>query len=322
MDFDLSDDQAALADGIEALVVGRFGRDTVRAMMSSGGINRTSWNELADTGVFGLPVAEVDGGVGLGWADAVVVFEQLGRGLVPGPIAGTALAAGLVDGAISGARVVGTIERPPTGVQTFIEYGEVIDDLVVVDDAGLWLLDPKDCSLDIAEHPLDPLTPIAVTAELGAGERVAGPESSVLWRTRGAVLRSALQLGLAAGATELAVAFAKEREQFGKPIGQFQAIKHLCADMAARVEVARAAVYFAGVALDDDEVGDPHRAASVAAIVASQAGEQNGKDCVQVHGGMGYTWEVDAHLFLKRSWALDYSFGSRNDHAERVASLL
>lgn len=322
MDFDLSADQVALADAISALVDGRFGRDDIRAMIDTGGIDRGRWHELAETGVFGLAVPEADGGVGLGWADTVVVFEQLGRGLVPGPLVATTLAAGLIEGALTGDRVVAAIEPPAGADLAYVEYGGVIDDLVVIADDGLWRHPVEQDHYEVAEHPLDPLTPISTTPQLSGGEQIAGPELAVLWRTRGTVLRSALQLGLAAGATELAVAYAMEREQFGKPIGQFQAIKHLCADMVARTEVARAAVYFAGVTLDDPEVGDAGRAAAVAAIVASQAGEQNGKDCVQIHGGMGYTWEVDAHLFLKRSWALDHSFGSRTDHAEFMAASL
>jgi alkylation response protein AidB-like acyl-CoA dehydrogenase len=136
---------------------------------------------------------------------------------------------------------------------------------------------------------------------------------------RGAVLTSAVQLGLAEGALELATAYAKERQQFGKVIGSFQAIKHLCADMVARVEVCRAAVYMAGVCLDDPEVGDPARAASVARVLANAASSDNGRDCVQVHGGMGYTWEVDAHLFVKRAWVLATAYGSSDEHADRLA---
>src|SRR5690606_12740868 len=167
-----------------------------------------------------------------------------------------------------------------------------------------------------------PLTPVWRVPELPAGTRVADADTARAMRTRGAVLTAALQLGLAEGATELATAYAKERRQFGKPIGQFQAIKHICADMISRVEVCRAAVYMAGVCLDDPEVGDPVRAASAARIVADNASSDNGKDCVQVHGGMGYTWEVDAHLFVKRAWVLATTFGTADQHAERLAALV
>ena len=129
-------------------------------------------------------------------------------------------------------------------------------------------------------------------------------------------------LGLAEAATDLAVAFAKDRQQFGRPIGAFQALKHLMADMFARAEVARGAVYAAGVTLDDPAVGSVVRAVAAAKLTASEAALANGKTCIQVHGGMGYTWEIDAHLFLKRAYALEPAFGTRDDWADTMADLL
>ena len=128
----------------------------------------------------------------------------------------------------------------------------------------------------------------------------------------------AMQVGIASKCTELAVAYAKEREQFGKPIGSFQAVKHICADMLVRAEVARAAVHAAGVMLDDTSAGDAARAAAAAKVVADEAAFRNGKDCVQVHGGMGFTWEVDVHLYLKRAAVLSQQFGTASEHAERM----
>src|SRR5690606_4779181 len=246
-----------------------------------------------------------DGGVGLGYGDALLVFEQLGRSLVPGPLVGTFLAAGLVDGAASGDAVVHGIERPdPVNEVVVIEYLGARDALLVLDEQGVGQIDPRSLDATALHTPLDPLTPAWRVADLPQGTKVADADVAQALRTRGAVLIAALQLGLAAGATELATEYAKERQQFGRPIGQFQAIKHICADMISRVEVCRAAVYMAGVCLDDPEVGDPARAAAAARIVADRAASENGRDCVQVHGGMGYTWEVDAHLYVKRAWVL------------------
>ena len=173
--------------------------------------------------------------------------------------------------------------------------------LLVLDGEGVWQVDPSTLVGTPFHMPLDPLTPASVVDALPQGDKIAGSDVADDLRVKGATMTSAFQLGLAEGATELATAYAKERQQFGKPIGQFQAIKHICADMISRVEVCRAAVYMAGVSLDDPEVGDPARAASSARIVANNTSSENGKDCVQVHGGMGYTWEVDAHLFVKRA---------------------
>lgn len=321
MDFELSEDQEALRDGIRALCEGRFSSEAVRALQGDGGVERGRWRELAETGVFSLVLAESDGGVGLGWADAVVVFEELGRSLVPGPLVGTLVAAGTVEGAAEGETVVGLVERPAHG-PAYVEYLPVIDTLVVLDDDGVRQIDPSGLTAELAARPLDPLTPVGIVAELPRGDLIGDAALAGSWRLRGSVLTSALQLGLAQGATELAVDYAKERQQFGKPIGSFQAVKHLCADMVASVEVCRAAVYMAGVCLDVPEVGDAVRAASVARILADETSSHCGKDCVQVHGGMGYTWEVDAHLYLKRAWALATAFGSADDHAEAMAALV
>ena len=322
MDFELSEDQLALVDGMRSLLAGRFSIEAVRALEHSGGIDRARWRELAETGVFSLALPEADGGVGLGWIDAVLVFEELGRALVPGPLVGSALAAGLVDGAASGEVLVGMIERPKDGDPVYVEHPSGIDTLLVLDADGVWQVDPKGLELHHIHKPLDILTPAARAAALPQGDKIADAATAATLRARGAVLTSALQLGLAEGSCELATAYAKERQQFGKPIGQFQAIKHICADMVGRVEVLRAAVYMAGLCLDDAEIEDPVRAASMARIIANTASSENGKDCVQVHGGMGYTWEVDAHLFLKRAWALSSAFGTSDDHAEAMASFV
>lgn len=320
MDFELSDDQLALVDGMRSLLAGRFDIEAVRSLEASGGVDRARWRELAETGVFSLALPEAGGGVGLGWVDAVLVFEELGRAVVPGPLVATTVAAGLVEGAASGDVVVGMIERPKGDDPIYVEHPSSIDVLVVLDADGAWQVDPKVLELHHLHKPLDFLTPAARATALPQGERIADAATAATVRARGAVLTSALQLGLAEGACELATAYAKERQQFGKPIGQFQAVKHICADMVGRVEVARAAVYMAGLSLDDAEVEDPVRAAAMARIVANHAASENGKDCVQVHGGMGYTWEVDAHLYLKRAWVLATAFGSSDEAAETMAA--
>ena len=141
-------------------------------------------------------------------------------------------------------------------------------------------------------------------------------------RMQGAALTAGQLLGIAEAATDLAVAYSKERVQFDRPIGTFQALKHLMADMLVRAEVARGAVYAAGVTLDDPVVGSVERAVGAAKITAAEAAIANAATSVQVHGGMGYTWEVDAHLHFKRAYALEAQFGTREDWSERIADLL
>ena len=320
MDFDLNEDEAALQEGIRSFCAGRFDMETVRGLEASAGVDRGRWRELADTGVFGLRLPEAEGGVGLGMTEAVLVFEELGRAVVPGPILATHLAAGLVDGAMSGERVVGLVERPAHPI--LVEHLDALDALVVVDDQGLHLVEAGAVTGEPVGHPLDPLTPLHVVADLPAGEAIGDPEDAARWRLEGSVLAAAQLLGIAGATVELGTAYAKEREQFGKPIGTFQAVKHILADMLTRAEVARAAVYAAGVTLDDPSVGDPARAAHGAKLIAGEAGIANGKACIQVHGGMGFTWEVDAHLYLKRAFVLDTVFGSGDYHAEAMAALV
>ena len=319
MDLELSDDQVALQEGIASLCEGRFDIDTVRAMADTGGVDRDRWAELGETGVFSLVLDEADDGVGLQYTDAVIVFEQLGRFLVPGPLVGTFLAAGVVEGAATGQTLVGVIERAEgTGV---VAFPEVIDQLLILDNDGMWLVAASELEFAPQPIPVDPLTPVARVEQLPQGERIGSAEDAEVARSRGALLTAALQLGLAVGSTELAVAYAKEREQFGKPIGAFQAVKHLCAEMATIVEVLRAAVYSAACCHIDPAAGDPAHASSVAKIMSFHV-EEVARNGVQVHGGMGFTWEVDAHLFLKRSWALDHNFGDEEYHAEQVARAL
>jgi alkylation response protein AidB-like acyl-CoA dehydrogenase len=286
MDLDLSADQVALRDGIAALLEGRFGMDRVR-----GGFDREMFAELAEAGVFSLPAD------GFSWADCTIVFEQLGRFCVPGPV-----------------------DEPDAagGDQIWVEHLDVLEDLVVCAPNAVRHVDPAALAGSESSWPLDPLTPVARIDVLPAGTAIDADVPEL--RRRGAVLTAALQLGLADRCTELAVEYAKERVQFDRPIAGFQAIKHLCADMLVRTEVARAAVYAAGAHLDDPNEPGLDRSISGAKVLAGEAAVVNGKSAMQVYGGMGFTWEVDVHLYLKRAWVLDTHFGSGDVHADAVAA--
>ena len=306
MDFELSADQLALRDGIRSLCDGRFPIKRVRD-----GFDRPACAELAEAGVFSLRAD------GFGAGDAAVVFEELGRAAVPGPLVWMYLAHGVVDGIAGGLEIAR--RHPPW----LVEHLDVLDTLLVIDDQGVDALPAaKIVGAVPVTRPLDPLTPVHRVEQLPAGERVGDADLLAGWRLEGAVVTAAFLVGIAQACTDLSLVYARERRQFDRPIGSFQAIKHLLADMLVRTEVARASVHAAACTLDDPDVGDVARAIAGAKLLAGEAAITNGKTATQVHGGMGFTWEVDVHLYLKRAWALDTVLGSVDEHADAVAATL
>jgi alkylation response protein AidB-like acyl-CoA dehydrogenase len=285
--FQLTDEQRALREGIRALLDGRFGRDALRAAVDDhpGTLDRALWRELGAAGLFALRLPENAGGLGLGLPEAVVVFEELGRALVPGPLVATFLAAGEVPGADTGDTVVTSPYGP------HLPWADASDVVRGTAEGA------------VSTDSVDPLTPL---------QRLPRPAPVP---AEAALLLAAEQAGSAARTLDMAVEHARQREQFGQPIGAFQAVKHLCADMLARVEVARVAVYAAAV------TGDPVEAAA-ARLLADEAAVRGARDCLQVHGGMGFTWEADVHLHLKRAWVRAALAGGARDAEEILAAAL
>jgi len=321
VDFRLSDDQEALRDGIRAFCEGGFPAEKLAERARAGGFDAAQWRELAGMGVFGLRLPESQGGVGLGMGDAVLVFAELGRRLVPGPLLWSHLGAALLEGAASGDCVVGGIEVDGGG-PLLVEHAAQLDALLVLYPDRVERLEPAAFGGEALDVPLDPLTPLRHVRSLPPGARLGGPELATRLRLEGAALAAAELLGIAEATQELAVAYAKQREQFGRAIAGFQSIKHMLADMFVRQEMARAAVYAAGATLDEPDVGDAARAVASAKVVAGEAAMRNARACIQVHGGMGYTWEMPPHYYLKRTWVLSTCFGSSEDHEERLAGCL
>ncbi|MEV4876216.1 acyl-CoA dehydrogenase family protein [Streptomyces cyaneofuscatus] len=293
MDFQLSDDQRALRSGMRDLLGAVFDRDRMRAAVERrGGVDRGLWRELGGAGFFALRLPEEAGGVGLGLPEAVLLFEEAGRALLPGPLVATHLAAGVVKGAAEGEAVVTVAEGGGRPVADLVGA----DAVLVAGGAGVLAGEGLEAFVAGAApvRSMDPLTPLHRVEGRSAG--TAAPEAYPgALRREGALLTAAEQLGSAARTTEMAVQHAGAREQFGAPIGSFQAVKHLCADMLARTEPARGALYAAAV------TGDPVEIAA-AKLLADEAAVRNARDCLQIHGGMGFTWEADVHLHLKRAW--------------------
>ena len=219
MNFVLSEDQLALAGAMRALCAGHFPLERLRAR--EGGsrvIDAADWEELGRAGVFSIRTSEEHGGLGLGMAESVVVFEELGRALIPGPLVASALSAGLVDGASDGTVVVGSVTRPNPGMPALVAHLDALGVLVVVDDDGLALVDPSSLDAASAGRSLDPLTPMwVVDGQLPAGERLGGPEGAVGWRYGEALLTAALCVGLGAASLKMAVEYAKSRSNSAGP---------------------------------------------------------------------------------------------------------
>ncbi|MFC1441811.1 acyl-CoA dehydrogenase [Streptacidiphilus sp. N1-10] len=329
MDFRLTDDQIALQTGLRELLEGRFGPERLRAAVAGAGSGADDdglplWSELSDAGLFSLRKPERsgqrEGGLGLGLAEAVLAFEEVGRALVPGPLVATELAT--VHASLPPHRAAGLCRRQPAGRgPLLVERLPALAVLLLPDTLTGEVRSLSPSALRArGRRGVDPLTPLwEVQGPLPDGELLPGVDAGRLW-AEGTLLTAALQVGLAGRAVATAVGYAKQREQFGQPIGAFQAVQHLCADMLARTEPARAAVRAAAVGAD---AGVPTAELSVeiagAKLLADQAAVRGARDCLQVHGGMGFTWEADVHLLLKRAWVYEGSFAGTPESAELLA---
>lgn len=320
MDFHLDDDQLALQDHVARFCRARWPLERI-AERSGAALDRAEWSELAGLGVTSVMIDEVRGGLGLGAVEAAVVFEQLGRHLAPGPLLWSALGAIVIDETAGSGRIAGGVEDAGAAPY-FVEHAAHIDTLIVLRPGGVWRVDAAQLPAATAAEALDPLSSVGVFASLPAGARVGDGEAAARLRRVGVVLCAALQLGIAGAALDVAVAYSLEREQFGVPIGSFQALKHLMADMYVRVGLARSATWAAAAVLDDPAVGDADRSASAAKLLAGEAAVENARASIQVLGGMGFTWEMPPHFLLKRALVLDQAFGTPTSHALALAASL
>jgi alkylation response protein AidB-like acyl-CoA dehydrogenase len=222
----------------------------------------------------------------------------------------------------SAARVAGVDLANHAEGPVVVEHLGESDALLIVHDDRVELCPRADLPEAIDGMPLDPLTPVQVLPAVPRGEVVGDADGVERLRRSGEVLSAAMLVGVAQGALDVARPYALEREQFGVPIGSFQAIKHLLADMYVRVELARAATYAAAAVAAGRGSGEDGDTASTAKLLAGEAAITNGRSAVQILGGMGFTWDMLPHLFLKRAWALEYTFGTTSVHALRLADRL
>jgi alkylation response protein AidB-like acyl-CoA dehydrogenase len=272
------------------------------------------WRSAGELGWFGLGLAEEHGGTGLDLIDEALLFVELGRRVTPGPFLATTLAARVaaVGGAseaagalLSGQARAGLAARPAHGPVVLYDAADATYLLVFGRD-GIDLL-PAAMAGGRSQQPgLDPLLR-RETASLSA-EPIASAPAGEPVAARGSVLVSALLAGIAAAGRDMSVGYAKTRDQFGSPIGAFQAVKHRCADMAVAAALADAQLTVAALSVSE-RAEDADFQVAAARVVAERAALSNIRETIQIYGGIGVTWECDAHLYLKRVHALRELFG-------------
>jgi alkylation response protein AidB-like acyl-CoA dehydrogenase len=338
MDFDLSPDQTALRDAAKGLLDAECSSDRVRLAVD--GFDSELWRSMIEQGWTAIAVPETRGGLGLGTVEIAVLLEQAGGHLAPVPLAQQLLALEVLAASEWGERlitgdVVACVARTPltrhadgtiSGRPEPVIYGARADLLLVpsISDSGEVELVTVDLSgIDRSAEPaMDQTRELAwIVLDRAAAKTVGDADDAAAHLDRGAVFHSAEMLGGAEAVMNLAVEYAKQREQFGRPIGSFQAVKHRCADMLVDVEGMRSAVYHAAWAIGAGDVDGPV-AAATAKIWCSDAGLRVAESSLQVHGGIGFTWESDVHLHLKRAQLDQMAFGDARHHRERLAAML
>lgn len=339
MRFGLSDEAAALRDAAAGLLASEVPAPVVRAGWPGGdtGLVMAAWRKLAATGAIGTLVPDERGGLGLDETSLVPLLEEVGYSGLPVPAAETiAVAAPLLAAAplpaaarspagdaLDGVLAGDTVVAAQCGGGDLVPFGQHAA-LIVLRDGPALRLYQRD---DLALRPCVTTDGARAAARLetrpsGGGTLLTGDPAEVeaAWQ-RGVLATSALLTGLARRMLDLTVGYVKQREQYGVPVGSFQAIKHALANALVAVEFARPMVLAAGWA-QAAGAPEPARQTSAAKVLAADAARQVARTAIQCHGAIGYTTEYDLHLFAKRAWALAPSWGAPEWHRARLARSL
>lgn len=330
MDFRFTGEQEMTAGVVRDLLADLCQPADLRRLMEAGAArDENRWAKIVEMGLAGVLVPEAAGGLGLQPVDFVLAAEACGHACLPEPLvenAGVALPllaaaapahpalARALEGEITIA--AGHPENP------FVADADTAGALLLERDGALHLVEPGAARLT-AQPSVDPfrrLFTVAFEADEGTRIADAGQAAPLLADAldRGALFSAAQLLGIAQRCVDLAVAYAKERQQFGKPIGSYQAVKHHLATAQVKIEFARPVLHAAAATLPQGDLYSRARI-SHARLAASEAADLAARTAIQVHGAMGYSWEVDVHFFLKRAIALDTWWGTPALHRRRVA---
>jgi alkylation response protein AidB-like acyl-CoA dehydrogenase len=353
MQFGLSESQQILKDTARKFFSGECPVAEVRRLMETEtAYDADLWLKLAGQGFTGIICPEDCGGMGLGKVELILLLEEAGYALLPGSFFSTvALAGAAIDAVASPAQkkkylsriargdarsTVAVLEESAswdlaharltasgdklTGTKLFVTDAAVADFIVVIAQNGVFMVDAKAPGMRI--EPMKGMDLTRKVYSIQFSNTPAEKLGSLDGVTRAFALATtglaAEMVGGMQRALEITVAYAKTRKQFGKPIGIYQAVQHQCADMYLETESSRSAVYYAAWALQEN-TPDAATAVSIAKMYASDAGRNVGNHGIQVHGGMGFTWENDLHLYYRRAKASETMLGDAAFHRERIA---
>jgi alkylation response protein AidB-like acyl-CoA dehydrogenase len=331
VDFGLTDDQREIQRTARDLLGERATPARVREHAEARTVDEALWRELSELGWPGIAVSERHGGQGLGQIELSILCEELGRTLAPVPFLPSAMAAAVIEhgeedgpaqrwlpGLASG-ETVGALASVRDGVAELMVGGAEADVLVLIDEDGSGRVL---AAADAEVAPLDAIDPTRsaarVTAPDGAGEALGDACAGL---GRALICVSSDLVGVCDRALQMTVEYVKDRKQFGVPVGSYQAVSHRCAQMLLDTERARSAAAFAAWTAD----ADPERLAEAAAMAkaaSSDAGKDVAAAAIQLHGGIGFTWEADVHWLFKRAQVDATLLGGAKRHRAQIASIL
>ena len=333
MNFDLNDEQREIKSTAKEFLANRFKAEKVRGLAEARSYDDSLWREIAELGWPGIAIAEEDGGQGLGMVELAVLLEESGFACAPSPLLGSAGAALVISAAgsddqrsewlpkLAGGEATGAFGEIGPSANGEGESGLFCDlptaDVVVTFDGEGALLAPASEVEFEAVEAIDATRSYGLVSE-PAGERMPGDVDA--GRDRLAVAIAAELTGIAQRTMEMAVDYARERKQFDRPIGAYQAVSHRCASMLLATEESRSLTYYAAWAADAEPESLP-LAAAMAAARAGDAGWEVPASALQVLGGIGFTWEHDLQFWLKRGRVAGRMLGTPREHRERVADL-
>lgn len=346
MEFAFTEEQAMIAETVKAFFAEHATSARTRAAMETDGVDRDLWSSFCqELGLSGIGIAEALGGAGLGCVELAIVAEAAGSHVAALPLLGLAagaraIAAGgsadqqaaFLPPILSGEALIAAVQPDGlnfadgklSGTLPYVPHGLAADLIVIAGAADIWVVRGDAAGLRKTGHvSMDQTRPLADVTLNGVEAAVLADSAKALaaFQEGGWLVLAAEALGGAQAALDITVAYAKERVQFGRQIGSYQAYKHRLADMMIEIEQARSAVYWAACAVDeasDEAVLALHAAKSFCADTYHMCAG----NMIQLHGGIGFTWEHDAHLFFKRARSNGSLMGDSEWHRQQIANLV